>query len=392
MDIDWIYLLVILLPVAAASGWWAARTSNTRAERNNHNQLHPEYFKGLNYVLNEQPDKAIEIFIRMLEVDSDTIETHLALGNLFRRRGEVDRAIRIHQNLIARPDLNRSYKAQALLELGLDYMRLGILDRAEGLFSELVASDMLSVQAQTHLLEIYQQERDWEKAIITARQLKTASNKKLEPVMSQFYCELAGMELENHNDKGAKHYIKRALKIDPKCVRASIMEGILAKNSGQYRAAINAFRRIETQDPAYLYEVIQLMRDCYDTLSIPEKYTTYLQEILLNHGGITPLLYLTDDMAKKQGDDAAIRFLSDELRKRPTVRGVNHLMKYTLTRTDGELNKDLATIKELTSQLLEDRPVYECNVCGFSAKTLHWHCPGCRNWNSVKPVYGVYGE
>lgn len=384
--------MILLLPIAAASGWWAAKASNARYIKENIRQLHPDYFKGLNYVLNEQPDKAIEIFIRMLEVDSETIETHFALGSLFRRRGEVDRAIRIHQNLIARPDMNSRHKAQALLELGLDYMRLGILDRAEGLFSELLILDVFKTQAQTRLLDIYQQEKDWPKAITIARQLELHSGKRLEPVTAQFYCELATIELNKSDSKLAANNLKKALNLDPKCVRASMMEAQMKKSAGDYRAAISAYRRIENQDPDYLSEVVPQMKDCYFSLNAQEKYTDYLKHVLMEHGGITALLYLTDAIADNNGEEEAIRFLSDELRKRPTVRGVNHLMKYIISRADGELHKNLATIKELTAQLIAQKPVYKCNVCGFNAKFLHWYCPGCKNWNTVKPVQGVYGE
>ena len=148
MELDWSHIIILLLlPVAAYSGWWTAKRTLRRSENGFQRRLHPEYFKGLNYVLNEQPDKAIEVFIKMLEVDSETVETHLALGNLFRRRGEVDRAIRIHQNLIARPTLGQEERALALLELGMDYMRSGLLDRAEGLFLELVEDGYYTVQA-----------------------------------------------------------------------------------------------------------------------------------------------------------------------------------------------------------------------------------------------------
>lgn len=177
----------LLLPVAALSGWLIGRRGSDSENNNPTKAFHPEYFKGLNFVLNEQPDKAIEVFIRMLEVDSETVETHLALGNLFRRRGEVDRAIRIHQNLIARPTLNREQRAHALLELGMDYMRSGLLDRAEGLFLELVESDLHLNQAYTELLEIYQQEKDWENAIIIARKLEVISGNSLNPVIAQFF-------------------------------------------------------------------------------------------------------------------------------------------------------------------------------------------------------------
>jgi len=152
-------LLWLLLPLAALSGWLAARR---RQENSVSDPTFPsDYFKGINYLLNEQPDKAVDVFIKMLEVDTDTVETHLALGSLFRRRGEVDRAIRIHQNLIARPNLTKSQRIESLRELGQDYLRAGVLDRAENLFLELTG--MGEDECFVYLLEIYQQQREWSK-------------------------------------------------------------------------------------------------------------------------------------------------------------------------------------------------------------------------------------
>jgi lipopolysaccharide biosynthesis regulator YciM len=390
MNADWVLLLILLLPVAAASGWFAARSAGQAKGRSR--LLPPEYFKGLNYVLNEQPDKAIEIFIKMLEVDSETVETHFALGSLFRRRGEVDRAIRIHQNLIARPTLDSEYRSQAMLELGLDYMKLGILDRAEGLFSELVATERFIIPAHTHLLDIYQQEREWDKAITTARKLESITSRDLHPTMAQFHCELASADLSVNNIRDAMQNIKRALNLDPRCVRATLMEADIARKAGDHAAAIMAYRRIEKQDPDYIPEVVNSLRICYQALGQPDKFRVYLAEMLNKYGGITPLLCLTDMIADSEGNEAAIRFISEQLHLRPTVRGVDHLIKYAISRTDGELNKNLTTIKELTTRLLEDRPVYKCHNCGFEAKKLNWKCPGCKSWNSVKPVQGVHGE
>ena len=392
MNTDWVLLLILLLPVAAASGWFSARSSGQVRGNGRLRPLPPEYFKGLNYVLNEQPDKAIEIFIKMLEVDSETVETHFALGSLFRRRGEVDRAIRIHQNLIARPALDSEYRSQAMLELGLDYMKLGILDRAEGLFSELVATERFIIPAHNHLLDIYQQEREWDKAISTAKKIESITSHDLHPIMAQFHCEIASTELAVNNLRDATQNIKRALNLDPRCVRASLMEADNARNAGDYQMAIKAYRRIEKQDPDYIPEVVNSLRSCYQALGQLDKFRSFLDEVLKNYGGITPLLCLTDMIADDEGNAAAISFISGQLHLRPTVRGVDHLIKYAISKTDGELNKNLTTIKELTTRLLEDRSVYKCHNCGFEAKKLHWKCPGCKSWNSVKPVQGVHAE
>ena len=384
-------LFWLLLPVAALTGWWIGRRSSIDG-KNNPRNIHPEYFKGLNFVLNEQPDKAIEVFIRMLEVDSETVETHLALGNLFRRRGEVDRAIRIHQNLIARPTLNKEQRAHALLELGMDYMRSGLLDRAEGLFLELVESGLHLNQAYTELLDIYQQEKDWNKAISIARSLELVSGKSLNPIIAQFYCEQADSALQEGNMRLVKENIRRAMSFDPDCVRASLIEAQMFQRMGKVKLAIKSYKRVESQDSDYITEILNPLFECYRKLDRVDEFVDYLRMLVNIYGGISTLLMLTELIAEREGENAAISFISDELKNRPTVKGVDRLIKYALAKSEGETHEHLRTIKELTGQLIEGKAMYKCNNCGFDAKLLHWQCPGCKHWASVKPVFGVVGE
>ncbi|MBM2829838.1 MAG: N-acetylglucosaminyl transferase [Gammaproteobacteria bacterium] len=391
MESAWI-TLIWLLPIAAGISWWLGRRSVRVSETDNLRSIHPEYFKGLNYVLNEQPDKAIEVFIKMLEVDSETVETHLALGNLFRRRGEVDRAIRIHQNLIARPTLNREQRALALLELGMDYMRSGLLDRAEGLFKELVETGSHSVQAFSQLLDIYQQEKDWENAINIARKLEFASGETLNAVIAQFYCEKAEELRLSGQEKSAKENLRKALSIDPFCVRASLIEAEELYENGKFKQALAAYQRVESQDSEYLSEAVKPMLNCYRNLDKVDEYMQYLQVIVDKYGGITSMLMLAELIAEQEGEDAAARFITSELKKRPTVRGVNRLIEYALAQAQGGARENLISIKDLTGKLLENRSVYKCRQCGFDAKSLHWQCPSCKNWSTVKPVHGVEGE
>ncbi|MGB0713705.1 MAG: tetratricopeptide repeat protein, partial [Gammaproteobacteria bacterium] len=188
---SWIWFV---LPLAMVVGWVIGRRGGTTRPKGDEACFDTRYFQGLNYVLNEQPDKAIEVFIKMVEVDSDTVETHFALGSLFRRRGEVDRAIRLHQNLIARPNLDRGQRAQALLELGRDYMLAGLFDRAENLFRELVDARFHIRQAYENLVAIYEQEKDWDNAIKAARNLEGRVPRDMRPVIAQFHCEKADIE------------------------------------------------------------------------------------------------------------------------------------------------------------------------------------------------------
>jgi lipopolysaccharide assembly protein B len=385
-------MLWLLLPVAALSGWWIGRRVGNSKNSHSTSSIYPEYFKGLNFVLNEQPDKAIEVFIRMLEVDSETVETHLALGNLFRRRGEVDRAIRIHQNLIARPTLDREQRAHALLELGMDYMKSGLLDRAEGLFLELVDSGLHLNQAYTELLEIYQQEKDWENAILIARKLELISSDSLNPMIAQFYCERAETALSEGNMRVVKDNIRKAFSFYPNCVRASLIEAQKHHQTGKEKLAIKSYKRVESQDSDYITEIIGPMFECYRKLDRVDEFVEYLRMLVNIYGGISTLLMLTELIAEREGENAAIRFISDELKNRPTVKGVDRLIEYTLSKSEGETQDHLKTIKELTGQLIEGRAMYKCNSCGFDAKQLHWFCPSCKHWDTVKPVFGVAGE
>jgi len=391
MSWEWILLLCLII-IAIYLVWSMMKRSDNGSVGKSIRNIPPEYLKGLNYVLNEQQDKAIDLFISMLEVDSDTVETHLALGYLFRRRGEVDRAIRIHQNLIARPTLSEDQRSLALLELGMDYMRSGLLDRAESLFKELVNSRRYNIQAYMELMDIYQQGKDWQEAIEVARRLQSINGDDLSRQIAQFYCELAEQTLAKGALKDAKQYVRRALNSNPDCVRASLLEADIAAREGNFRLALKSFKRIEKQDHDYLPEVIAPIMQCYRELGKLDDAMKYLQDIVSRYGGITPLLHLTRLIEETRGEKEAINFISQELKRRPSVRGVDKLMEYVLGMADGEIKENLQTIKEMTEKLLDNSPVYRCHHCGFDAKSLHWHCPSCKQWSSIKPVFGVAGE
>ncbi len=386
--LQWLFLL---LPVAAGSGWWIAKRQ-ARQESQHDLNLSSNYFRGLNYLLNEQPDKAIEVFIKMLEVDSETVETHLALGSLFRRRGEVDRAIRIHQNIIARPTLNRHQRTQALLELGQDYMRAGLLDRAETLFQELIDMNDQTEPALCHLIDIYQQEKDWHKAIIAVQKLESLSGVCKGKFIAHYYCELAEQARHNNDLENALCKIKQALESDKNCVRASLLLGEIQAAEGNYTAAIRDLKNVQHQDAEYLPEIISPLLSCYDKLDRVPDMIVYLTQILEKHNSITLMLALTELMRKHQGDQPAALFITEQLRKRPSARGLARLIELNLVHVHGSAKEYLLILKDLIAKLLEGKPVYKCNNCGFTGKLMHWQCPGCKQWSSVKPIRGIEGE
>ncbi len=385
-------LFWFMLPVAAAFGWFAASRSKGRAGSCADSILGSEYIKGLNYLLSEQQDMAIDVFIRMLEVNSDTVETHMALGNLFRKRGEVDSAIRIHQNLIARSSLSNEQRTDAVLELGQDFMKAGLFDRAEGLFKELIDNNVHLSSALPLLLDIYQQEKDWENAIIIAGQMGFVGDQPARSVIAQFYCELAENARAREDIEAACRFLKDASKYNPHCARARLIRGNIALQKGEYQVALEAYEQVAERDVELLPEILDDMQTCHRHLGTVDSMIGYLQRLITRYAGISPVLALAEIMSHQEGNEQAAEFISGELGKRPSVRGLSRLIDLSLSRAEGTAHANLLILKNITDQLLENKPVYKCHACGFSGKTLHWQCPGCKQWNTVKPIHGVEGE
>ena len=385
-------LLFLLLPVAAYSGWVIARRGSERTSGARVSELSTSYFRGLNYLLNEQQDKAIEVFLKLAEINRDTVETHLALGNLFRRRGEVDRAIRVHQHLIARPNLSQDEKTVALLELGEDYMRAGLLDRAETLFTDLVAMDALAPSALRHLIGIYQHERDWGKAIEHAQRLERVTGESQSSTIAQFHCELAEQARAQGAREDARGHIAAAFAVEPDCVRACMIEGHIESADGDLEGAIRAFERVAALDVDYLPEILSPLLDCYARAQRMQRAEEFLQGITARYHGVSPVLALAKLYASTRGEVAAVEFLNRILRERPSVRALMALIEVNLHTASGEARENFLILRELTRKLVEGKAMYRCNRCGFGAKAHHWQCPSCKSWGTVRPIHGVVGE
>ena len=385
-------LLFLLLPVAALSGWYVARRGSERTSGEKFSELSTSYFRGLNYLLNEQQDKAIEVFLKLAEVNRDTIETHLALGNLFRRRGEVDRAIRVHQHLIARPNLTREEKTVALLELGEDYMRAGLLDRAETLFTDLVVMDAQAPSALKHLIGVYQHERDWAKAIDHARRLESATGESQGALIAQFQCELAEQARAHGDFDTARERLADARDADPDSVRAGMVEGYIEAAAGNLDAAIKAFESVAEKDPDYLAEILAPLLDCYARDGQMEQAETFLRHSIERYQGVLPALALAALYRRTRGEPAAAEFLKQVLRQRPSVRGLMALIDVNLETVSGETRESFLMLRDLARKLLDGQAAYRCNRCGFGAKAHHWQCPSCKAWGTLRPIHGVAGE
>jgi lipopolysaccharide biosynthesis regulator YciM len=382
-----IWLLLVF--AALASAWYLGYHTRLKRYAAQKLNLPRDYLVGLNYLLNEEPDKAVDVFIKMLEVDSNTVETHLAVGKLFRRRGEVDRAIRIHQNLIARPQLDKAYREQSLFELGQDYMSAGVLDRAERIFLELTNIKEYSVPALRALLDIYQQEKAWDSAIEMARKLAVAAKKNTQPMIAHYYCELADAALLKGQNEQANQYLQQALDADDKCVRASLMLAKTDMHKGDHKSAIRSLKRVKTQNPDFLSEAIDSLASCYEALNQEEKLVTYLMQVLQEHPRIPVVLILSERIRRWKGDKVAANFVADYVRRYPSIHGLHLFINLYLSNTEGRAREDLLILQNLMKKLLADKPNYQCVSCGFSGKSLHWHCPGCKQWNSVQPLHSL---
>lgn len=381
---EWFWFF-LLLPVAALTGWIIGRRGGERHSDSQVSRLSTTYFRGLNYLLNEQPDKAIELFLHIAELDKDTFETQVALGHLFRRRGEVDRAIRLHQGLVQRPDLSDQQKVQALLALGEDYMRSGLLDRAETVFSDLAKIDQRAPQALKHLIGIYQAERDWPKAIENATRYEAATGEPMGKLIAQFECELADRQRAAGDIEAARQAIARAYAADSNAVRPGIMEGRIEVEAGEYAAAIRAFERAARHDPDYLPEILPALLECYQRVGDVPGARSFLTEMSEHYRGVAPVLALTRLVESDEGVAAARAYLARQLKDRPSVRGEAALIDLTLAEgTDPEAT--LHDLKHITDQLLVRNPSYRCSRCGFGARSHHWQCPSCKEWGTIKPL------
>lgn len=390
------WLLYVLILAAIAIGWWLGHRERDNQVANGHQKLSRDYFQGLNYLLNEQPDRAIATFIQALEVNSDTIETHLALGSLLRRRGEVDKAVSVHQNLLARPQLNRDTCHYVQLELARDYLLAGLLDRAEKLLLDLIEENGAAREPGLQLLvEIYQQEREWQKAIDTACKLPTkgSDGDVVRRSLAHLYCELCQVALDSGDYRLAKQQIMRAFSHDSNCVRASLLLGRLEFQLNQLKDAIKALQKIRLQNGSFVPESLDLLTRCYQHDGGNQKdLRDYLHRCLDETPAISVVFALAKNIREDQGEEAVARFISDHLKKNPTIRGLTQLIDLHIDNAHGIARENLAILRSFTEALVADKPVYRCEECGLAGKILHWLCPSCKRWGSVIPIYGLEGE
>ncbi len=364
-------------------GWLAARI-DIKQLLSESRRLPRSYFTGLNFLLNEQPDKAIEAFIEVVKVDPETVELHFALGSLFRRRGETERAIRMHRNLLERSDLGPEQRLHAMIELGQDYLKAGLLDRAEEVFLKLKDSPHRA-ESLKFLLEIYQQEKDWLKAIGIAHELEKDSGQSSQKEIAHYYCELAISQTTHSRPEEARRHLDSALAAHRKCVRANIILGDLAAAAGDRAGAIDAWKQIEQQSPAYLALVAQRLLESYRALGRAGEGLTLLRGYLASFPSLDLLDVAFQSTLDVEGADAAYKLVKDELRRNQTLLGLDKLLEAQILAAPAERRHDLELVKNLVHSHTRRLARYRCESCGFQARQFHWHCPACGGWETYPP-------
>ena len=382
---------LLLLPVMFGIGWlasrWDLRLENRMDERERIRQQRST-FKGLSLLLNEQPDQAIETLVKIAQLDPETVELHFSLGNLFRRRGETERAIKVHQHLANRDDLKPRDRDHAAYELGRDFLRAGLLDRAEASLNR-VGDGKYAIPSKESLLEMYQVERDWKKAIIAAHELATLQGKSHQTEIAQFHCELGQDALRRKDLTEAEQSIQRALQAVPNHARALILQGDYFMAIERPAQAIEVWSMIADLHPAYMHLLADRWMLAHTELGRADEGLDRLCELLKTQASGELLDITHNQLTKIRGPQAANVMLSEVIQHSPSLSALSKLAETRLAiEANGahperviELQSILNILRQRTTSLAR----YTCGNCGFRARRFYWQCPGCNNWEAYSP-------
>jgi lipopolysaccharide assembly protein B len=384
MEIELWHLLA--LPFLFVAGW-LARGFESRVSETDNAALPRSYFRGLNHLLNDQPDKAIDAFIEVVKLNPETIELHQALGNLFRRRGEFDRAVRIHTHLLNRADLPARQRSHALEELGQDYLKAGLLDRAEDAFIQLLEDRHHRFDALRALVRIYQTEREWLKAVDCARKLESEAGESHHVAISHYYCELASDALARNALDEAQRAIDQALAANRKSVRALILNGDVAAKRGEVQEALRQWRGVEEASAEYVPLIAARVADAMAADGRDQDALEWLEHALQEAPSIDLLDIVAHRATAWRGAAVAEKLIAKETQRHPSLLGFERLLEARMAnnQNNGKDDDELRLLSSLLSNHTQKLARYRCSKCGFRAREFHWNCPGCTSWDSYPP-------
>lgn len=385
MEFEFWWLLV--LPLFFSLGWLAARV-DLKLLLAESTALPAAYFKGLNFLITNQQDKAIEAFSEAVQANTESLELHFALGSLFRKRGEVDRAIHLHLNLLNKNELAPQQKLAVTAELAQDYLKAGLLDRAEELFESL-DDDRYRQPALRALLEIYVREREWERAIKAATKLERLSGVPFRIEISHYYCEIAVESKLANDTKTARVNLEQALNTNKNCVRANVLLGDLEFEADAHQAAISTWKRIEFQQPEYLGLIAPKLLTSYRALNQTADGLALLRTYLQTYQLSSLLNVLYEATLAEEGAESAAKLARNELIKKPSLSTLDQLLQArAIVETSNPQSKnaipqDTQLMQQAVRHAIGNKTAYLCEQCGFKAKYHHWQCPACNAWEAL---------
>jgi lipopolysaccharide assembly protein B len=376
---DFEYWWLIALPLFFTLGWIAARI-DIKQLLSETTSLPAAYFKGLNFLITDQHDKAIEAFTEAVQANSESLELHFALGSLFRRSGEVDRAINLHLSLLDRKELPALQREAIKAELAQDYLKAGLFDRAEELFSGLDQS-RYQQPALRALLEIYVREREWHRAVKVATELERISGIPFRKEIAQYYCEMAVKSILDQDLHTARHELEMALDSNKNCVRANIMLGEMEANNKAHKVAIGFWKRIEFQNPAFLGIVAHKLLNSYREIGELEEGVNLLKQYAQTYKLPSLMAVVFEITLAEEGADSAVKMAIDELERKPSLQTLDQLLK--ARGLQATPNTDNGLIQQTVRYAIGNRSAYCCEQCGFKARNFHWQCPACNAWEAL---------
>ncbi|MCU0734023.1 MAG: lipopolysaccharide assembly protein LapB [Methylotetracoccus sp.] len=381
-------LLAFLLPVAAASGWYAAqRRYRSDYLRHRAKAFHESYTRGVGFLLQDKVDEALEALSPVIHSDGEGFELRLALGHLFRKKGLVEKALALHENLSSLAGLTKDQVEFVSYQLGMDYLAAGLLDRAETAFKALLETERYRAEALRQLLKIYQRERDWWQAIECARQLRRIQKLPHGETVAQFYCELADNALTAGDSEGAWRLLRTALEEDAHCVRATMGMGALLVESAAWADALGVLSQVERQDAAFVSEILDLVASCFKGMQGDDDFNNYLRHAYLQHGSEDAACMLVERLKCSDDINGAIAFVQEALGRTPSLKLSRKLVMLLLRSAEGAQREALHLILQALPDPTSDPARYRCHRCGFQARELHWNCPSCHGWETIKPKH-----
>jgi lipopolysaccharide biosynthesis regulator YciM len=342
----------------------------------------PAFYKSLDYILSNEHDKAIEEFTRMVEVDSETVEVYLGLGSLFRSKGELGRAIRIHQSIIVRPSLDKKIKIQAYFDLALDYQKAGLFDSAIETYQTVIQLDPRHLPAYEHLEKVYEDEKSWEKAFEIQKQLQKLAKSKDTMVLAHLQTETAkALQQEERYEEAVRTY-RKAIQTDPRCVDAYLHLGDYYHEQKKYLKAIELWEGVAERTPEYAFLTYKRLENSYYELGrYEEMEKIYRRNIERNPDDVETRLVLGDHFFRKGEWEASIKAFQKAIQLQPNCIEAHQKLGEAFLK-QGNLDAVQEELKILVDIFSTKYLFYHCKQCGFESKNILWHCPQCRQWDT----------